>query len=905
MKNIIKNLAWVVSSLVVAGVFFIAPVKAQASVNLDSLSNEGWKQTRIGNATTNSGWADNSITASPGDTVSVRIHYHNFTSTEVASNVQMSITAPTGSATSQTFTGRLWASNSASTYTDPVTVNISSAQTLTLVSGSVKWYAGSAGTLTTLPSGQSGDSITSSGVNIGNVNYGDGNSGFIVARFLISNNNPGSAPSVSTNSATSISQTSATLNGSVNPNGASTNAWFEYGTTYSLGSQTSSQSVGSGTSNTSTNYSVSGLSNNTTYYFRAVAQNNYGTAYGSILSFTTTGNVGSAPSVSTNSATSISQTSATLNGSVNPNGASTNAWFEYGTTYSLGSQTSSQSVGSGTSNTSTNYSVSGLSNNTTYYFRAVAQNNYGTAYGSILSFTTTGNSGGCSPIVTSNSASFITENSTSLLGYINPNGYTTEAWFEYGTNSSLGTRTSYQTFYSYSSQDLIRYVSSLTPNTTYYYRAAAQNSCGTVYGSTLSFTTTGSTNLSTVNTLLATNVGLSYATLNGSVNPGNSDATSWFEYGTDSYLSTYSITSSANTGSGNYLRSISAPVSGLASNVNYYFRAVARNNMGTVKGSILSFRTDGYTPGPTPTYGSLSITKEVKNLTFPNGTLYVNASSIGDVIEYTLNVKNVGSGTINNVTVKDTISSYYDIVESNPSYVSGGAGGELTWNLGSISSNENRVIYLRVKARTTEQSVVIYNSFTASATGATTRTSNKTTTILNPSMMAMDISADKGVVDRNGTFTYNIRYRNIGINDVDNVVIKVSLPEAINFVSSTPTQSSSDANVYFYRIGRVSRNQVGTISIQAKVNEDAEIGTRQIATSVMDYNDIFGTPQRNISVSSAVDVGTGLASALAAGVGFSFGGNWWVYLLWFFIILLILAIVYLYFRISQLLKNNY
>jgi uncharacterized repeat protein (TIGR01451 family) len=50
-------------------------------------------------------------------------------------------------------------------------------------------------------------------------------------------------------------------------------------------------------------------------------------------------------------------------------------------------------MGSGTSLSNYSLSVTGLAQNTTYYFRAVAQNQYGTAYGSLLTFTTSGGGG--------------------------------------------------------------------------------------------------------------------------------------------------------------------------------------------------------------------------------------------------------------------------------------------------------------------------------------------------------------------------------------------------------------------------------------------------------------------------------------------------------------------------------
>ncbi|MEI8270151.1 MAG: IPT/TIG domain-containing protein, partial [bacterium] len=98
---------------------------------------------------------------------------------------------------------------------------------------------------------------------------------------------------VITQNATNISKYSAVLNGSINPNNNMTTAWFEYGTSYNLGtySDTNHDYFGSGGSYSILSQSALNLSPNTTYYFRAVANNYAGTIRGSIFSFTTGINV--------------------------------------------------------------------------------------------------------------------------------------------------------------------------------------------------------------------------------------------------------------------------------------------------------------------------------------------------------------------------------------------------------------------------------------------------------------------------------------------------------------------------------------------------------------------------------------------------------------------------------------
>lgn len=330
----------------------------------------------------------------------------------------------------------------------------------------------------------------------------------------------GSTPSAITNSATGIGQNFVTFNGTANPNNSSTEVLFEYGTTASLGNQTSSQSIGGSASNINFSYSVSGLQANTTYYFRAVAQNSYGTARGSILSFTTSfqqsnqqNTYNSAPTVYTNPHSGVGSTYVTLQGSANPNNLSTNAWFEYGTTPSLGLATSFSSVGSGSSFVNFSKNVNNLLPNTVYYYRAVAENSSGIAYGNILSFNTgtsysyssanyyyptnyqyqqyQTNNNGRLPTVATRSASSIFQNVAILNGSVVPNNLSTSAWFEWGTSSSLTNSTLHQTLAGgYNSLDFSNYITGLTPNTTYYYQAVAENAQGQARGSLLTFRTT-------------------------------------------------------------------------------------------------------------------------------------------------------------------------------------------------------------------------------------------------------------------------------------------------------------------------------------------------------------------------------------------------------------------------------
>ena len=137
---------------------------------------------------------------------------------------------------------------------------------------------------------------------------------------------PSGGPSVTTKAASSITSTSARLNGTVNPNGLATTYYFDYGTSTAYGSKTAVATAGSGTTAKSVSATVTGLGPGV-HHFRLVATSSAGTSTGGDLTFGSAG----PPVVQTGSAQGASTTGVTLTGSVNPSGNATNWYFEYGT----------------------------------------------------------------------------------------------------------------------------------------------------------------------------------------------------------------------------------------------------------------------------------------------------------------------------------------------------------------------------------------------------------------------------------------------------------------------------------------------------------------------------------------------------------------------------------------------
>ena len=305
-------------------------------------------------------------------------------------------------------------------------------------------------------------------------------------------------PVPTTNATVAPTDTTAVVTGTVNPSGAITTYWYEYGTTKDLGKKTSVQIAGSGyTAITAPGY-ITGLTKNTVYYFKLVAANQFGTIAGDENTLTTSAfsstPVGGLATATTLAAVGMTSTAAILKGSVSPNKVPTQYWFEIGKNGTLGGVTAFVAVGDGSAKVPAEATVENLDAGTTYYYRINAQNQYGTVNGAILTFKTTGKLVQPVPVVTTQVPSSIATTTVTLNGTVNPYSLQTSYWFEYSTNSGFSgnaTKTTSKTSAGAVSTTVTvqATVAGLKTKTTYYVRIVAENPGGTVRGDVQTFQT--------------------------------------------------------------------------------------------------------------------------------------------------------------------------------------------------------------------------------------------------------------------------------------------------------------------------------------------------------------------------------------------------------------------------------
>jgi hypothetical protein len=394
-------------------------------------------------------------------------------------------------------------------------------------------------------------------------------------------------PTLTTTSISGITLTTILSGGNITSDGctAITSRGVCWSTTANPTISDSKSSDGDGSGQYVSN--IIGLTSGSTYHIRAYATNSAGTAYGEDVLFST---LGHSPASLTQPATNVSDTSATLNGTVNANSLSTTVTFEYGTTTSYSSSiTADQSPLTGDAIINSSAGISGLAGGTTYHFRIKASNSLGVTYGSDMEFITLQR-----PTISNFGVTNLTSTTATIYGSVNANSFSSVITIEYGTTTSYGQEVTPEQspVTGNTATPIVATLEGLTCGQTYHFRVKAENSIGITYSDDIAFSFT---QIPAVITYSASHITATTAVLGGLIiSEGCAAVTARGVRWKDSpppwicgrpgcpFKST-----SDGTGMGSYISNLT----GLRPNTTYYVRAYAINSAGQALGDVISFTT--------------------------------------------------------------------------------------------------------------------------------------------------------------------------------------------------------------------------------------------------------------------------------------------------------------------------
>ena len=914
-------------------------------------------------------WSTAISGVSDGQLISVNIYYHN-SGANVADNVRLRMSQPSGSASSFTFSGSVSADN-ANTANGVATVNLTSAQTLTFVPGSLAWRPNqctSSACTTPLPNGQNEMAIFSNGVTIGNIAPGWPSQGNLVMLFRVGSTQQQQPPVISSFYASPSNVTSGqpstlfwtvqnadtcTLSGGIfnNTSVSNTGGNLTTGVLTNTTNYTLNCANAAGNSPRSTSVTVSAAQqlpvissfyaspssinyNQTTQLYWTVtnadictiSRGGYSTNVSPNGAPYTTANLTQTSTytiVCSNSAGSDTRTTVVTVDSnqnnvlitnfsaspttVNYGGSSVLSWNSQNASYCTASGAGGWN---GTKSTANSETVYNLYNSQNYVLTCydgngnqASQSAYVTVTNQIPNQTSTIDYFYATPNSVSNGSSATLYWGTSYMQSCYATGdwsgtqsvnssYPTGALYNYRTytlncngNQGLVARTVNVSVSTPIATTLNFYADATYLNynntgTTLHWSTNGVGNCyasgdwsGTQAGSgqyftgrlyttrtytlncngvvqSITVTVANQSQLPTVVTSPATGISATGATLNGYLVQGGQNATTWFEYGTTpslgnitAYIGDYNTSSFARF------------VSGLAPNTTYYFRANAQNASGQAHGSILSFTTlsGGYVPLPDVSYSRVSISKEVRNLSFPNGVLTAIAAWAGNTIQYSITVTNTGTNVAQNLSVSDALPNGVTFKQASAGGTLDSAGA-VRWNISSLGVGESAKLTVDTTAGLFNENIVATNMAKVTGSQITSRTSNSVLAIINLYPFILTINTNQEVVGKGEVVNFTVLYKNEGEANLTNVVLRVILPAGMTLDGSDLPGFTQDKNVLTWGLGSLAPKASGQFNLRARVEGELPADLKLTTSAVANYFDAFSERQRDVNSYKTITV---------------------------------------------------
>ena len=269
-------------------------------------------------------------------------------------------------------------------------------------------------------------------------------------------------------------------------------------------------------------------------------------------------------------------------------------------------------------------------------------------------------------------------------------------------------------------------------------------------------------------------------------------------------------------------------------------------SVGSLDETQTSTANDSATATVTPTQADLAVTKTVDDA----------GPEIGDTINFTVGVDNIGPDTATNVALHDALPAGLTFVSATPSQ---GSYTSTTgvWTVGTLAKNATATMTV---AATVTAGGTYTNTASVSACDQYDPVSSNNSASVDVTSRMADIgvakSVDNPTPNVGGTVNYTVTVTNNGPDQAKQLVVKDLLPAGLSLVAATPSQGSYTAATGLWSIGSLADAGQVTLSISAKVVASGEIDNTAAFYSMLetDSNPANNSATATLEVTTAADL---------------------------------------------------
>lgn len=243
-----------------------------------------------------------------------------------------------------------------------------------------------------------------------------------------------------------------------------------------------------------------------------------------------------------------------------------------------------------------------------------------------------------------------------------------------------------------------------------------------------------------------------------------------------------------------------------------------------------------------PVPGGVTVTPTVKSnsvsTTINYGSIYTVKTAnktnvgLGDTLNYTLLMKNIGSTTVRNVVVTSTIPTGTILINNSLDYDGTNIPGAIPtlFNIGTIAVNEPHIISYKVQVTTvpgistiTNSATVTFNYVVDPSVPAGKNTSINTAILSNyakyPSL-SVSKSINKQYFTTGETATYTVVINNTGTATAKNIILQDTLPDENTFVTNSVyiNGTLTVGNPSYLNIGSITAGGRSTVTFKVLIN---------------------------------------------------------------------------------------